>query len=104
MSYTRRYPGGFVDFPDQSTPVDSLFLNGVETALLAGTGGADANYVFSQLSAAATWSVAHNLGKYPAVSVVDSGGSELLPDITYVDANHVTLGFGAPTSGKAYLN
>lgn len=35
MSYTKRYAGGFVDTPTQTTAVDSTFLNNVETALVA---------------------------------------------------------------------
>jgi hypothetical protein len=53
---------------------------------------------------AASWSVAHNLGKYPAVEVVDSGGSLVLPDVVYVDVNHVQLDFASPNTGKAYVN
>lgn len=33
-TYARRYPGGFVDLPLQTTAIDSLFLNEVEAALL----------------------------------------------------------------------
>ncbi len=32
--YVKRYPGGFLDLPSQTTAVDSQFLNAVETALL----------------------------------------------------------------------
>lgn len=32
--YVKRYPGGFLDLPSQTTPVDSAFLNAVEAALL----------------------------------------------------------------------
>ena len=35
MAYTKRYGGGFVDLPSQTTGIDSQFLNAVETALLA---------------------------------------------------------------------
>lgn len=109
MTYTKRYPGGFVDYPVEATPVDSQYLNGVESELIAldaggGGGGSDKNFVFNQASAANPWSVPHNLGKFPAVSVVDSGGNEIVPDVHYVDANNVTLTFAAATSGKAYLN
>lgn len=68
------------------------------------TGGADLNYVFTQTGPSATWSVTHNLGKFPSVSVVDSGGSLIIPDVLYIDGNSVTVSFGAATSGKAYLN
>jgi len=106
MAYVRRYPGGFVDFPDESTPVDAQFLNGVENALISGGagGGGDLTYVFTQASAANPWLVTHSLGKYPAVSVVDSGGNEIIPDVHYVDAYSLTLTFAAATSGTAYMN
>lgn len=41
--YVKRYPGGFLDLPNQTTPVDSAFLNAVETALLHLLGEAPAN-------------------------------------------------------------
>jgi len=106
MTYTKRYPGGFVDYPNESTPVDAQFLNAVEAALVSGGGGggSDANFVFTQASAANPWSVTHNLGKFPAVSVVDSGNNEIIPDVMYIDANSLTLTFAAATSGKAYMN
>ena len=33
-AYAKRYAGGFVDLPSQTTAIDSLFLNAVETELL----------------------------------------------------------------------
>jgi hypothetical protein len=63
-----------------------------------------ATYIYTQVSAAASWTIAHNLGKMPSIEVVDSGGTILIPDVVYVDNNTITVGFGAPTSGKAYLN
>jgi len=106
MTYSKRYPGGFKDYPDQSTPVDAQFLNGVEAELLAldAAPSADLTYVFTQLAPSASWAVNHNLGKNPSVSVVDTGGTELLVTVLYVDLNNLTLSFGAPTSGKAYMN
>jgi len=111
MTYTKRYPGGFKDYPDESTPVDSQFLNAVETELIqldntvpGGGGSGDKTFVYTQVTASASWSVAHNLGKNPAVSVVDSGGNELLVDVDYIDLNNCTLQFGAATSGRAFFN
>jgi hypothetical protein len=70
----------------------------------SGGGGGDLNYVHNQVAASALWTVTHNLGKFPAVSVVDTGGNELIADVTYITLNQVTVGFGAPTSGKVYVN
>jgi hypothetical protein len=69
-----------------------------------GGGGGDLSFVFTQVAPATSWPVPHNLGKFPSVSVVDSGGSWILPSILYVDSNNVTINFGAATSGKAYCN
>jgi hypothetical protein len=71
-----------------------------------GIGGvpADKSYVHNQVTLSASWSVAHALGKFPSVSVVDTGGSVIIPNTQYIDANNVTLTFAAATSGKAYCN
>jgi hypothetical protein len=67
-------------------------------------GGGDKNYVHAQGTGASSWSVSHNLGKYPAVDVVDNANSVLLPDVRYDSPDALTLTFGAPVSGKAYVN
>ena len=67
-----------------------------------GTG--DLNYVHTQGSPDDTWTVVHGLGKYPAVDVVDTGGSVVIPTVLYEDSNTVTLLFGSPTTGKAFVN
>jgi hypothetical protein len=81
----------------------TIVCSGPGAAGGAGAGG-DLTYVHNQGSPSASWAVAHNLGKYPAVDVVDTGGSVIIPSVIYVDANNVTLSFGSPTSGKAYAN
>jgi len=71
----------------------------------AGPPGVDApTYVFSQPTPAASWTITHSLGQYPSVSVVDTGGSVVLPDVHYDSADALTVTFDSPTSGKAYLN
>lgn len=86
---------------------DNPGLNAADVTISAtggGTGGGDKNYVHTQSTLASSWSVAHGLGKFPAVEVVDSGGSILIPDVQYIDVNTVTIIFASATSGKAYLN
>src|SRR6478736_3144164 len=58
-----------------------------------GSGGGDLNYTHNQSSVASTWTVVHNLGKFPAVEVVDSGGTVLIPTVTFVDPNTLTVSF-----------
>jgi hypothetical protein len=67
-------------------------------------GGGDKNYVHTQSTPAATWTVSHNLGKRPAVVVVDSAEDVVYGDIQYIDDNTVTLTFSGAFSGKAYFN
>lgn len=49
-------------------------------------------------------SIAHNLGKRPSVTVIDTAGNELLGNIEYEDENNLTIIFSAPVRGTAYLN
>jgi hypothetical protein len=64
----------------------------------------DKHYTHNQSVASATWSVAHNLNKFPSVSVVLSTGQKGFGDVTYTDANNLTVSFAGLESGKAYIN
>lgn len=64
----------------------------------------DKNYVHSQDSPSASWTVTHNLNKRASVSVVDSAGTVIICDVDYVSDNQVVLNFDSSTSGSAYLN
>lgn len=66
--------------------------------------GQDAYYVHDQIAAASVWYVTHNLNKHPSVTVIDTAGSVVVGDINYTDNNQLQLNFGAPFSGKAFLN
>jgi hypothetical protein len=67
-----------------------------------GTG--DAFYLHDQMIAASTWTITHNLNKYPSVTIVTSAGDEVEGDVSFPTINTVTLNFSASFSGKAYLN
>lgn len=60
-------------------------------------------YVHDQAAPASTWSIAHGLGAFPAVAVVDSGGTVVLGELRYDSPDALTLIFSAPFTGKAYL-
>lgn len=64
----------------------------------------DKHYAHTQGVASATWSVSHNLDKYPSVTVVLSTGQKGYGDVTYVDENNLTISFSGAESGKAYMN
>jgi hypothetical protein len=81
-------------------------LNGVPVPLVDTSGApvGDKNYVHIQLAASNVWEIQHNLDKFVAVFVVDSGESVVIGDIEYNDTNKITIRFQASFSGKAYLN
>ncbi len=64
-----------------------------------------ATYVYEQEMASDTWTITHNLNKQPSVTVVDSAGSMQIPDeISYDNANQITITFLGSFAGKAFLN
>jgi hypothetical protein len=69
-----------------------------------GGGGSDAYFAYAQNVASSEWTVRHDLGKYPSVSIVDSSGHEVFGDVSHIDANQLTVIFSAPFAGYAYLS
>lgn len=65
---------------------------------------ADNHYVHTQSVASSVWSVAHNLGKFPSVTVIDSGNNVVFGDVQFIDNNNVIITFTSSFSGKAYIN
>lgn len=69
-----------------------------------GPAGEDANFVFTQSTPASQWDITHDLGKTPAVMVVDSAGTVVQGRILVLSSSEIRLEFSAPFSGTAYLN
>ena len=105
--------------------IDSYTLNGTVYTLnltnLFGNGVLDINkfydfavftlssqgvptFVFTQGVPATVWNIQHNLGKFPSITVIDTGDTVVTGEYTYIDNNNVTLTFSAGFAGKAYLN
>lgn len=61
-------------------------------------------YVHTQSASATTWTISHNLSRYPSITVVDSAGTVVIGAAHYVDTNTVELSFSSPFQGKAFLN
>jgi len=61
-------------------------------------------FEFIQSVPSNTWNIAHNLGKFPSITVIDSANTIVVGEYTYTDNNNVTLTFSAGFAGKAYLN
>ena len=100
---------------DGSTDFYDISLSGVQNsngslandkfyAIIVFGGGADKSYTHTQNSGATTWSVAHNLGKRPSVTVVDVNDVQGYGIVTHTDDNNLTVTFPGSTTGKAYCN
>lgn len=70
----------------------------------AGPVGIGVAYVHTQDVASALWTIAHNLDVYPNVAVADTLDRQVEADITWVDANNITVAFAAATTGRAFLS
>ncbi len=60
-------------------------------------------YVHAQPIASSTWTINHELGGYPSVTVVDSASTVVMGEISYISTSQVQVSFTAPFSGFAYL-
>ena len=67
-------------------------------------GGSDAHYVHEQPVADTVWTVNHNLGKRPSITVEDSAGTVVVGRYANPDVNTSVLRFSAPFGGRAYFN
>ncbi len=64
----------------------------------------DKNYVHDQPVASVTWTVQHNLDKFPSCTMVLSTGQQGYGDVNFIDENNLTITFSGAVSGKAYIN
>lgn len=69
-----------------------------------GGGTVATTYTWNQGTPLPVWTIPHNLGRYPSVTVVDTSGNRVEPDVTYQSNDIVQITHGAAFAGKAYLN
>lgn len=62
------------------------------------------SYVHTQSTPATTWTITHNLNRFPSVTIVDTTDSEVVGDVHYKNANEITLTFSRAIAGKAFFN
>ena len=66
--------------------------------------GNGAQYSFQQSTAAATWTITHNLGYVPNVITVNDAGTEIIGVVTTLNTTTVVIEFSDAVSGYAYLS
>jgi hypothetical protein len=62
------------------------------------------SYEHMQGAANSSWSITHNLGFKPNVTVIDSAGNIVEGEIAYTNSNSLTVSFQSAFSGNAYLS
>lgn len=69
-------------------------------------GGSDTNreIMYAYNTPNSEWICNHNLGKKPAVTVVDDGGNIILCDVRYIDNDSIAVRFGMNATGRIILN
>lgn len=97
-------------FRDQyGAPIGKLDGSGyiyghTEAPAPGGASGLDSNYLHTQNTPLDTWHVVHNLGKFPSVTVIDSGGATVEGAVVHNSVNDCTIQFTAAFAGSASLN
>ena len=81
---------------------DKLLYDFAVFTLSSAAGGT--TFEFTQGVSATTWNITHNLGKFPSITVIDTGDTVVTGEYIYINNNQVTLNFSAAFAGKAYLN
>lgn len=66
--------------------------------------GGDKNFVFTQNVSSATWTIQHNLNKFPSVTSVNINDFQMYGEVEFIDLNNLTITFTGASSGKAYIN
>ena len=64
----------------------------------------DVSYEHVQTDASDEWTVIHNLGKYPSVSIIDADGNETHAGVNYTTKNSLIIHFANAETGIAVCN
>lgn len=88
----------------QSSPKTVVVTRGIPGPPGPPGGSTGATYTHTQSSPATVWTIAHNLGRYPSLTVVDNLGGQLYPDVRYLDADIAQITHSVPLTGRAFCN
>lgn len=97
---TKIYANGGVEAPNPTLDAEVATKAYVDSGL----GVAGGTFVHVQSVPSNQWDIVHGMAYFPSVNVVDSAGTEVEGEVSYIDANTVRVKFNAGFSGKAYLS
>jgi hypothetical protein len=64
-------------------------------------GPAGTTYAFTQTTPSSVWNIQHNLGYYPAITVIDTSGHVVYADIEHLSTANALVNFPSPATGMA---
>lgn len=60
-----------------------------------------AAYTHTQIGAADTWIINHNLGRYPAITLLSPGLAEFIAEVVHTSVNQAIVTLATPQTGLA---
>ena len=64
------------------------------------SGGGDGEHgLFQQLTPSSVWTIDHNLGRHPAVTVQDINGEEIIADVQHTSLNQIVITHNTSITG-----
>lgn len=91
--------------PVNDNEADLIIVDDVGDTRTIRSGGGDKTWIHDQFIPATVWTIVHNLGKKPTVTVVDTANTVVEGVIDYGNSlNQLTITFNYPFSGYATLN
>jgi hypothetical protein len=50
------------------------------------------------------WTITHNLGKFPSVTIVDVANNIVVGEVVYINSNIIQVTFSSAFAGCVFLN
>lgn len=81
-------------------------LQSIQSYSISAFKSSDKNFVTNNTTflANTATTITHNLGKFPAVTVVDSAGTHVVGDVQHINVNSLTITVKTTFTGKIYVN
>ena len=92
----------YLDLENKPT-LNGIEISGDKTAADYGI-KEDKTYIFTQTEPTMEWVIKHNMGKYPAIMIVDDDKYQVWAEIQFIDLNTVKAMFTSEFTGQAFLN
>jgi len=97
-------PGAAATVENVGTPNAAVFSFGIPKGDKGDPGESASSYDFTQASPSDTWTIAHNFGFRPSVSIASVGGVEMDGTVTHLSTDVLQISFNIPVAGSARLN